>query len=96
MKRPDLDEDDRRYMFDVDCQIMEGVPFLPQGIRLDKRVQRPRSQFYTSQRAGRDGDGSRGAPAEPEKKPFLPRNTRDRAPVPSAMNHERPKSKKYK
>ena len=81
-------------MYDALCQHIMGNEAPPAGTRLDKRVQRPREHFYTSLRT--EEAPKPGSRSYSGRVPFLARNTRDKMPVASAANHERPKSKKYR
>jgi len=94
MKCPNA-RDYRAWMFDAQCQEITGnVAAVPAGTRLDKRVSRPKEKFYTTLRTSEAPE--RGRKVYEEREPFLARNTRDRMPVPSASNAERPKHKKYR
>lgn len=100
MKCPEI-RDYRDCMFDTDRSEVEGSPTFPAGIRLDKRVQKPREIFYTSQRAETDSktptyQNASARQVPPKKEPFLPRNKRDNMPVPTMAQPQRPKSKRYK
>ena len=81
-------------MFDALAQSLLGNQALPAGTRLDKRISRPKENFYTTLRA-LDAPQA-GHRVYQERTPFLERNTRDRMPVSSAANSERPKHKRYR
>lgn len=86
-------------MYDAQCQMIMGNEAPPAGTRLDKRIERPDEQYYTSQRRESDaekGCSDRGMVERTYRDPFLPRHAISRMPVPTAANHERPRKKKYK